>query len=117
MDWLRERARRLRMLIHRQRFDADLEEEMRLHLELRQEEQLQSGMTADEARSAARVPKSEECGSRRKTFTWDPLSSTRKSGWRPAVLIRIWRKRSARSGMPERMVWHASGLAEAASTS
>src|SRR5882724_7554313 len=54
MDWLRELARRLSMLIHRREFDADLEEEMRLHLELRQQEQLQSGMTADDARAAAR---------------------------------------------------------------
>jgi predicted permease len=54
MDWLRELARRFRMLIHRRQFDADLEDEMRLHLELRQEEQLQSGMTADDARAAAR---------------------------------------------------------------
>jgi putative ABC transport system permease protein len=54
MDWLRELTRRLRMLIHRRQFDADLEEEMRLHLELRQEEQFQSGMTADDARAAAR---------------------------------------------------------------
>ena len=36
MDWLRELARRLSMLVHRRQFDADLEEEMRLHLELRQ---------------------------------------------------------------------------------
>jgi hypothetical protein len=54
MDWLRELVRRLSMLIHRRQFDADLEEEMRLHLELRQEEQLQSGMTADDAQAAAR---------------------------------------------------------------
>ena len=54
MDWLRELLRRLRMLIHRREFDADLEEEMRLHLELRQEEQLQSGITAEDARAAAR---------------------------------------------------------------
>jgi hypothetical protein len=54
MNWLRELVRRLSMLIHRQQFDADLEDEMRLHLELRQEEQLQSGMTADDARAAAR---------------------------------------------------------------
>src|SRR5215470_4375277 len=54
MDWLRELARRLRMLILRRQFDADLEEEMRRHLELRKEEQLQSGMTADDARAAAR---------------------------------------------------------------
>ena len=54
MNWLRELARRLGMLVHRRRFDADLEEEMRLHLELRQQEQLHSGMTADDARAAAR---------------------------------------------------------------
>ena len=54
MDWLNELARRLNMLIHRRQFDADLEEEMRLHLELRQGEQLQSGVTADDARAAAR---------------------------------------------------------------
>lgn len=54
MDWLRELARRIRILIHRRQFDADLEEEMRLHLELRQQEQLQSGLTADDAQAAAR---------------------------------------------------------------
>ncbi len=54
MDWLRELARRLSMLMHRRQFDADLEEEVRLHLELRQQEKLQSGMTADDARAAAR---------------------------------------------------------------
>ena len=54
MNWLRELARRLRMLMHRRQFDADLEEEMRLHLELRQQEHLESGMTADSARVAAR---------------------------------------------------------------
>ena len=54
MNWLREVARRLRMLMHRRQFDADLEEEMRLHLELRQQEHLESGMTADSARAAAR---------------------------------------------------------------
>jgi predicted permease len=54
MNWLRELARRLKMLLHRHRFDADLEEEMRLHLELRQQENLESGMTADDARAAAR---------------------------------------------------------------
>jgi predicted permease len=54
MNWLRELARRLSMLIHRRQFDADLEEEMRLHLQLRQEERVQSGMSADDARAAAR---------------------------------------------------------------
>ena len=54
MNWLREVARRLRMFVHRRQFDADLEEEMQLHLELRQQEHLESGMTADSARAAAR---------------------------------------------------------------
>lgn len=40
MNWLSELARRLNMLLQRRRFDADLEEEMRLHLELRRLEQL-----------------------------------------------------------------------------
>jgi len=54
MNWLREVARRLRMLMHRHQFDADLEEEIRLHLELRQQEHIESGMTANDARAAAR---------------------------------------------------------------
>jgi putative ABC transport system permease protein len=53
MNWLLEVARRLRMLVNRRQFDADLQEEMQLHLELRQQEHLQSGMTADSARAAA----------------------------------------------------------------
>ena len=53
MNWLRELARRLRMLMHRRQFDADLEEEMQLHLELRQQVHLELGMTADSARAAA----------------------------------------------------------------
>jgi hypothetical protein len=54
MNWLRELARRIRMLAHWHQFDADLEEEMRLHLEMRQQEHLQSGMEAADARAAAR---------------------------------------------------------------
>jgi len=54
MNWLRELSRRIRMLMHRRQFDADLEEEMHLHLEMRQQEHFKSGMEADEARAAAR---------------------------------------------------------------
>jgi putative ABC transport system permease protein len=54
MDCLRELARRLSMLVHRWRLDADLAEEMRLHLELLQQEQLRSGMTENDAQAAAR---------------------------------------------------------------
>ena len=54
MNWLRELARRLRMLMHRRQFDTDLEEEMRLHLELRQQQRIECGMTPDDARAATR---------------------------------------------------------------
>ena len=54
MDWLHEFARRLRMLVQRRQFDTDLEEEMRLHLELRQQEHIESGMPPDVARYNAR---------------------------------------------------------------
>lgn len=54
MKWLGEFGRRLSMLVHRGKFDADLEEEMRLHLELRQRDQKESGMPEGEARAAAR---------------------------------------------------------------
>ena len=53
MDWLSELGRRLRMLIRRRQFGADLEEEMRLHLELREQEQIQAGLTSKDARYAA----------------------------------------------------------------
>jgi hypothetical protein len=49
-----ELARRLSMLFRRSQFDADLEEEMRLHLELREQQQREIGMTPTDAHSAAR---------------------------------------------------------------
>jgi predicted permease len=53
MGWLSELGRRLWMLMRRRQFDADLEEEMRLHLELREQEQMQAGLTLTDARYAA----------------------------------------------------------------
>jgi hypothetical protein len=53
MDWLSELVRRLWMLMRRQQFDADLKEEMRLHVELREQEQIQAGLSPREARQAA----------------------------------------------------------------
>jgi predicted permease len=49
-----ELLRRLRFLFRRGRFDRDLEEEMRLHLELQAEANREAGMDAEEARYAAR---------------------------------------------------------------
>jgi len=53
MNWLREFARRLGMLVRRRQFDADLDEEMQLHLELRQRKGIESGMSAADARAAS----------------------------------------------------------------
>src|SRR5690349_4102055 len=54
MKWLIELARRVKMLAQRGEFDNNLEEEMRLHLELRAQEYVDSGLNAHEARAAAR---------------------------------------------------------------
>ena len=48
-----ELARRLLMLLRRRHFDAEIEEEMRLHRELRRQEQIERGISATEARHAA----------------------------------------------------------------
>ena len=53
MNWLGELWRRLRMLVRRSQFDAGLEEEMRLHIELRAQQQIEAGSAADEAGCAA----------------------------------------------------------------
>jgi hypothetical protein len=49
MDWLNELGRRLLILSRRGRFDADLEEEMRLHRELREQEQIERGFSPKQA--------------------------------------------------------------------
>jgi putative ABC transport system permease protein len=52
-DALTEFGRRCRMLFSREQFRRDLDEEMRLHLDLRQREQQQSGLSSDDARFAS----------------------------------------------------------------
>jgi hypothetical protein len=54
MNWLRGLGRRLSMLLHWRQFDTDLEEEMRPHLELRGEQQAESGVETSDARAATR---------------------------------------------------------------
>jgi len=51
---MRQLLRRLSMLFHRSRFNADLEEEMRLHLELREQQQVAAGLGAEQAHREAR---------------------------------------------------------------
>ncbi|HEY1576581.1 MAG TPA: permease prefix domain 1-containing protein, partial [Terracidiphilus sp.] len=49
----REFLRRIGMLLHRERFAKELEDEMQLHLELRRQQQEESGIAPKDARAAA----------------------------------------------------------------
>ena len=48
-----EWKRRLSMLLHRRRFQRELDEEVRLHLELRRQQQIASGLTPEAAGRSA----------------------------------------------------------------
>jgi predicted permease len=48
-----EILRRLHMLLNRGRFQAELDEEMQLHIEMRQQQQISAGLSPDAARSTA----------------------------------------------------------------
>jgi hypothetical protein len=48
-----ELVRRLRMMFQRRQLDRDLEEEMRLHLDLRRQQQIESGLSLAAASQAA----------------------------------------------------------------
>src|SRR5579864_4578292 len=54
MKSLAELARRLRMLFRGKQFDHDMDDEMRVHLELREKEYIQNGFSRQEAHMAAR---------------------------------------------------------------
>ena len=49
MAWFGELWRRFKALVRRHQIDADLEEEMRLHMSLRAQQQTETGMAPDEA--------------------------------------------------------------------
>ena len=53
MSWLGELWRRLTALVRRKQIDADLEEEMGLHVELRYREQIEAGIPGNQARHVA----------------------------------------------------------------
>jgi len=54
MTWLRMLGARLAGLFRRSRGDADLDEELQFHLEMEEAENRRKGMSAGEARIAAR---------------------------------------------------------------
>jgi predicted permease len=53
MNWIREIGRRLWTLIHRNQFESELQEEMRLDRELREQEEIEHGLSPKEAHYAA----------------------------------------------------------------
>src|SRR6266571_573458 len=53
MNWLRTLQVRFRALCRKRQLDADMAEEMRAHIEMRTRENIEAGMSADEARYAA----------------------------------------------------------------
>jgi putative ABC transport system permease protein len=55
MRWVSELVRRLRMFCRGGRFDRDLQEEMRLHLELREQEHIERGLSPEDAHYAAQT--------------------------------------------------------------
>src|SRR6476620_9193855 len=54
MDWLRALWLRARYYVFRARFDREMEEEMRFHLELRAAEHSRAGLSEQDARDGAR---------------------------------------------------------------
>ena len=53
MEWLGELWRRIKHLFRSPQFEADMEDELRFHLEMKQAEQQDAGMLPEEARAAA----------------------------------------------------------------
>src|SRR6266699_6876584 len=53
MQWSQRIRRRLQGLFRKRQLDADMAEEMRAHIEMRTRENIEAGMSADEARYAA----------------------------------------------------------------
>jgi putative ABC transport system permease protein len=54
MNWLSQFGRRVAMLFRQRQFDRDMDEEMRLHLELREKDHAANGFSAADARMNAR---------------------------------------------------------------
>src|SRR6266853_5608422 len=53
MNWLPSLQRRFRALFHKQKLDARMDDEMRSHIEMQTQENIEAGMKPEEARYAA----------------------------------------------------------------
>src|ERR1043166_6624793 len=80
--------RRLRSLFRKEKLDAEMSEEMRLHLERRTDENIAAGMTPEEARYAALrkfggVEQAKELARDNRGWMWlDHLARDTRHGWR-----------------------------------
>src|SRR6266851_7319757 len=75
MNWLRTFQLRFRALCRKRQLDADMSEEMRGHIEMRTRENIEAGMSADEARYSAmrqfgRVDNIKETCREQRGVTW-----------------------------------------------
>jgi predicted permease len=81
MNLFREIGRRFLTFIHRNQFDSDLQEEMRLHRELRAQEEIERGLTPEEAYYAAQRHFGNDLVLReesRDVWGWNWLDNTRQ---------------------------------------
>ncbi|MEO5961800.1 MAG: ABC transporter permease, partial [Opitutaceae bacterium] len=91
MNLLRQLGRRLGALFQKRQLDADMSEEMRLHLARRTEENLAAGMSPGEARNAALrkfggVEQTKERAREQRGFVWlDDLARDFRFGFRMLV--------------------------------
>src|SRR6266700_837071 len=53
MNWFHKLKLRLRALLHKRKLDTQMEDEMRSHIEMQAQENIESGMNSEEARYAA----------------------------------------------------------------
>ena len=53
MNWFHKLRRRFRALFHKEKLDARMDDEMRLHIEMQTQENIEAGMKPEEARYAA----------------------------------------------------------------
>src|SRR6266496_6143127 len=53
MNWSRKLRKGFRALFHKDSLDAQMDDEMRMHLEMQTQENIESGMNPEEARYAA----------------------------------------------------------------
>ena len=111
MQSIRELGRRLWMLVHRDRYDRDLEREMRFHLAERADDLIAHGMRPDDARREARrrfgnVGLQSEQTRERDIFAWlDVLVRDLRYAFRslraaPESSLRPWRRSSAARPRP-----------------